>query len=94
MPCVAVVRCRRIVGIELCASSNRSTPTWSKVRPASKKGTGRRDDRHGGLLFPPERGEHGLPFELRKRNPAGEEWLAISVEDFAYDISCEVVSSM
>ena len=29
--------------------------------------TGRRDDCHGGLLFPPERGEHGLHFELRKR---------------------------
>ena len=30
------------------------------------KYTGRRDDRHGGLLFPPERGEHGLAFRLRK----------------------------
>ena len=31
------------------------------------KDADRRDDCHGGLLFPPERGEHGLPFELRKR---------------------------
>jgi hypothetical protein len=28
--------------------------------------TGRRDDCHGGLLFPPERGEHGLALQLRK----------------------------
>jgi hypothetical protein len=27
------------------------------------KDTGRRDECHGGLLFPPERGEHGPAFE-------------------------------
>ena len=31
-----------------------------------QKNTGRRDDCHDSLLFPPERGEHGVPFELRK----------------------------
>jgi hypothetical protein len=30
--------------------------------------TGRRDDCHGDLLFPPERGEHGSRCELRKIN--------------------------
>jgi hypothetical protein len=33
---------------------------------STQKDTGRRDDCYGGLLFPPERGEHGLRFELRK----------------------------
>ena len=35
-------------------------------RPSIQKDTGRRDDRHGGLLFPPERDEHGLAFRLCK----------------------------
>ena len=34
------------------------------LRPSTCKNTGRRDDCHGGLLFPPERGEHGPPFPL------------------------------
>ena len=34
-----------------------------------QKDTGRRDDCHGGLLFPPERGEHGLAFQLCKQKP-------------------------
>jgi hypothetical protein len=36
-----------------------------KSQPRAKN-TGRHDDCHGGLLFPPERGELGLHFELRK----------------------------
>ena len=32
------------------------------------KNTDRRDDCRGGLLFPPERGEDGVLFQLRKGN--------------------------
>jgi hypothetical protein len=45
--------------------------SWEMVKSfnpdSGLKNADRRDDCHGGLLFPPERGEHGLPFELRKR---------------------------
>jgi hypothetical protein len=40
------------------------------VKPSSsteRKDAARRDDCHGALLLPPERGEHGLRLELCKR---------------------------
>ena len=44
-----------------------SSKTVKSVGAAQRvKHTGRRDDCHGGLLFPPERDEHGLAFQLRK----------------------------
>ena len=64
---------RRLLALKLVILS--STPTslsglvedshiWSwRTR---KRYTGRRNDCHGGLLFPPERGEDGPHFELRK----------------------------
>jgi hypothetical protein len=36
----------------------------------ARKDTSRRDDSHGGLLFPPERDEHGPAFELCKGKPS------------------------
>jgi hypothetical protein len=54
--------------------AERAYPASSEtVKPSSRqrvKDTGRRDDSHGGLLFPPERGEHGLAFELCKGKPS------------------------
>jgi hypothetical protein len=53
------------------------------------KDTGRRDDSHDDLLFPPERGEHGSRCELRKRNYAYPDHFALLIDPGINDLLLE-----